>query len=367
MMNNAERKVELETIDPMFGPNQTAPAIVQSRLPALDGLRGLAVLEVFFYHARMPKQNAGWIGVELFLALSGFVITRSLLSEWRRTQKIDLWGFMKRRIARIYPALLFVFSAYLLVSILYFHYSTERLAIELVPSLLAFANWSRAYDYGMPRHFAHLWSVSIELQLYILWAPLVLLALATRRLKIVGLSLVAAAACLAYRYYIVSIPSSQNFVYNNLYARATPFLLGGFVAALPNIQWTKNLRFICSLIFIVALGYHLYELKYCSLPHWARRNLTPFLLDICSAALVWGVSQNVIPVFSRFLSSRIIHYLGLISYGVFLWHYPVLTLFPRIGYSYRVIGALILSLVMGAISFELIEKRYLSKTPKSSS
>ena len=364
MRNAAQKASEEEILFAEDIPPRPKPTLVR-RLPALDGLRGLAVIEVFLYHARTPPKNSGWIGVELFLALSGFVITRSLLGEWRQTGKISVWDFIKRRVARIYPALIFLLVGYAGIASLIYRKSYTKIFSEIIPSFFGFANWSRALGSTLPREMGHLWSLSVELQLYLIWAPLVILLLKKSSKSLVGGILFLATGCLFYRYLLVYNEISGTFIYNNTICRALPFIFGSAAAAFVANQYAQSkfeniLKVIGTILFIAALLYHFYELRYCSLPHWSRRNWNPLLVSLSAAIIVWGISERIIPALSNLFSLRPLYYLGSISYGAFLWHYPVLLLFPRAYADYRFIGAAALSLLLGSLSFELVEKRFLT-------
>jgi peptidoglycan/LPS O-acetylase OafA/YrhL len=363
-MRSAAQKSYQEDITPIVEPVMAPTTTLVRRLPSLDGLRGLAVIEVFLYHARTPSKNSGWIGVELFLAISGFVITRSLLSEWFETGKISIWNFIKRRVARIYPALIFLILTYVVLGALIFRRGFYKLSAEVIPSFFGFANWTRAYHFKFPKDLGHLWSLSVELQLYLVWAPIVVFLLrGSLKNLILGTLAIALTFC-AYRYYLTASGSSSVFIYNNTVCRALPFLLGATGAALAakNLalkDFSKVIKALAIITFLAALTYHLYELRYCSLSQWGKRNWNSLWISLSAAIIVWGVSAQVIPAISKFFSTRVMYYLGSISYGAFLWHYPIILLFPRGDANLRFVTAIILSLVMGAISFELVEKRFL--------
>lgn len=363
-MRNAVQKSSLhdqEAIPELVLRNMPA---TNSKISALDGLRGLAVIEVFLYHARTPSKNAGWIGVELFLALSGFVITRSLIGEWQQTGNISFLRFFKRRIARIYPALILLIVSYIAISLIFYRRSLTHILSEVVPSFFGVANWTRAAGLKFPKDLAHLWSVSVELQLYIVWAPIVLFLLRRSSKSLLAGTVLIAIACFSYRSFLISEGSANSLIYNNTISRALPFLLGAAAAVVTasNLVFKKpsqKSQMIGTLIFLGALVCHFYELRYCSLSHWGKRDFNPLLISFSSAVIVWAVAIQLIPMVNRLCSTRILHYLGKISYGVFLWHYPLLMMLSnRVDIS-RVIAAAALSLILGALSFELVEKRFL--------
>lgn len=349
-----------------LNPVEEVKALPVNKIRALDGIRGLAVIEVFLYHARTPAKNSGWIGVELFLALSGFVITKSLIGEFQQTGSISIWKFIKRRIARIYPALSFLLISYIFISSIFYQRSVSTILAEVVPSFFGVANWTRSIGLSFPKDLAHLWSVSVELQLYLLWGPVVFWLLRRSSKNLLSGILLIAAACFFYRCFLVSGGNSNSAIYNNTICRALPFILGSAAAAISTNeivfrQLTKKLKIIGILIFVSALFYHCYELRYCSLAHWGRRNWNPLLVSASSAVIVWGIANKIIPYFNRLCEIPVLHYLGSISYGVFLWHYPLLLMFPNRANDHRLLAATILSILLGALSYELVEKRFLKR------
>ncbi len=148
-------------------------------LAALDGLRGLAVMAVLVFHA--GKLQGGFLGVDLFFALSGYLITSLLLAEVDSTQRVDLMAFWGRRLRRLLPAVLFLLVGVTIITTLVATVPERAATIEDGPWVQAyFANWHaiaghRDYwaSFELPRMFGHLWSLAIEEQFYLIWPVLV--------------------------------------------------------------------------------------------------------------------------------------------------------------------------------------------------
>ncbi|MHB1923818.1 MAG: acyltransferase family protein, partial [Acidimicrobiales bacterium] len=157
-------------------------------MPALDGLRALAVLAVIGYHGALGWLQGGFYGVDAFLVLSGFLITTLLISEWDRSGGISLAGFWVRRVRRLLPALLLMLAGVAAVVGLFPGVlSTAHLEADAVASLLYLANWHLAAEhasyfsaYQAQSPLLHTWTLAIEEQFYVVW-PLVMLAIISRR------------------------------------------------------------------------------------------------------------------------------------------------------------------------------------------
>ena len=137
--------------------------------PALDGVRALAILAVLLFHAKVPGVPGGFVGVDVFFVLSGFLITTILAGEHRRCGRIDLPGFYRRRLRRLYPALIVFLCAYLLTAGLLFpRVAPEKHGRDALLALFYLADYGRALD--MPLSVLnHTWSLAVEAQFYLLW------------------------------------------------------------------------------------------------------------------------------------------------------------------------------------------------------
>ncbi|HET6794475.1 MAG TPA: acyltransferase family protein [Acidimicrobiales bacterium] len=173
-------------------------------LPALDGLRGVAVLAVMLFHGGVSWLPGGFLGVDVFFVLSGFLITSLLIEERDRTGTIGLGGFWSRRARRLLPALFLLLAG----TAAFAHFvaapeSLGRIRGDVMATLAYFANWhfiasqsSYFARTGDPSPLAHTWSLAIEEQFYVVW-PLVVLAVARGRRALVNLGVVAGAGLAA--------------------------------------------------------------------------------------------------------------------------------------------------------------------------
>lgn len=274
-------------------------------MPTLDGLRGVAVLSVFIGHFLEPYVlTGGGHGVDVFFALSGFLITRLLVARMERGAPI--WGFYFDRMTRLLPPLVLVGLCLFLLpsSILNLWGAT----LNFLGATLYVTNWTRAIPViGWPNYMAHTWSLSIEEQFYLLW-PFILMALPVRRRS----HLVFALAVIAFLYTFYILPHVPfGRMYNGSDTRVFQLLVGAVVALLPPLRlpvWTAGAALI-ALIFIFINVY------------WSP--LSGLSVALCTVTII-SVSEESDEgsLALRLLQSRFLVYFGAISYALYLWHWP---------------------------------------------
>jgi peptidoglycan/LPS O-acetylase OafA/YrhL len=207
--------------------------------PGLDGLRAIAVAGVFLYHARphadgSPYLPGGFLGVDLFFVLSGYLLTSLLLVEWEAGNRIDLRRFWLRRARRLLPALVVVVLAALILASIFARTDLGRTRGDAVSSLLYYTNWHLIvanHSYftlmGRPSLLQHLWSLAVEEQFYFVWPPLVLLL---SRRALIRTSAVLVAAALLARVALRLGGAGEVATYVLPFARMDALLLGALVA-----------------------------------------------------------------------------------------------------------------------------------------
>lgn len=223
---------------------EQAPARPKSRyIPALDGLRTLAVVAVVLYHLNLTWAQGGLLGVTIFFVLSGYLITRLLLNEVAKTGRIDLKSFWIRRIRRLFPAVVTVVVVTCALCAIFNHVMLTKMRPDILPSLLFFNNWwqiAQDVSYfnalGDPSPLTHFWSLAIEEQFYLIWPPLLFAMVSmhvskpnTRRV-VLGLAAVSAIAMMAL-YNPAADPSR---VYYGTDTRVFSLLLGAWMAFIPD-------------------------------------------------------------------------------------------------------------------------------------
>lgn len=223
---------------------EQAPARPKSRyIPALDGLRTLAVVAVVLYHLNLTWAQGGLLGVTIFFVLSGYLITRLLLNEVAKTGRIDLKSFWIRRIRRLFPAVVTVVVVTCALCTIFNHVMLTKMRPDILPSLLFFNNWwqiAQDVSYfnalGDPSPLTHFWSLAIEEQFYLVWPPLLLAMVSMRMSKpstrrvVLGLAAVSAIAMMVL-YNPAADPSR---VYYGTDTRVFSLLLGAWMAFIPD-------------------------------------------------------------------------------------------------------------------------------------
>jgi peptidoglycan/LPS O-acetylase OafA/YrhL len=298
--------------------------------PDLEGLRGVAILLVIACHAAIPGAAAGFIGVDIFFVLSGFLITRLLVDEWERTGRIDVAGFYARRARRILPAAAVVLVATLVAAMVVLSpLDMTRIAADGLAAGLSVANLQfalSATDYFAPvdpSPMLHFWSLSVEEQFYLFWPALLIIAArhaAPRRRMVVIVAvvlLVSLAACLVLS--MVAAP----WAYFSLPTRAWQLAAGGALAmgirGFSRITWP-----ILALVGWAGLG-----LIAASMLTIGSTTTYPGMAAAApTAGTLALIAAGAVPVSpGRLLLIRgPMRWLGRISYSLYLWHWPVLIL-----------------------------------------
>jgi peptidoglycan/LPS O-acetylase OafA/YrhL len=350
------------------------------RLRPLDGVRALAVLAVMANHAGIPFLPGGFVGVDIFFVLSGFLITSLLYEQLAATGRIDLGGFWTRRARRLLPAALVMIVAVLAARPLFVPDAVAGLRGDAIAAALWAGNWRWAlqgtnyFAQGVtPSPLQHTWSLAVEEQFYVVWPLLLLACRATKRRRLLVLSLAGVVASALVTYFLAGV-ASPGRVYFGTDTRAQELLAGAALAALlaPTWQWRGSgpsarrspqpagrgwLPLLLSVCGLAALAVIATTAN--GAPSEFRHGLL-LLAAVASAALVGGVVLDSGHPVARLLSTRFLVGIGRISYGLYLWHWPVYLVLDgeRTGLHGYLLAALRVA-VTGALagaSFVLIER-----------
>ena len=325
-----------------------APASArQSRrnyLPAVDGLRAVAVAAVLAYHLNLPWAPGGLVGVTVFFVISGFLITGILSTELAEKHTIDLKRFWVRRLRRLMPAVILVLVATALLAWFLNQGLLYKLKTDLLPSLLWVTNWwyifrQESYFDAMvsPSPVLHFWSLSIEEQFYLVW-PLVMLFLYKKGYRRRGMrKLCLALACAsALAMFVLYVPGADpSRIYYGTDTRAFSLLVGAYLALRWPVYVKSPMPF--SKFCPPERQRHLTYAGYASLvalvlmsclvtgtdAFWYRGGLA--LASVASALLIAAITLPGSKM-GRVLASKPLLWLGTRSYGIYLWHYPLLLL-----------------------------------------
>jgi peptidoglycan/LPS O-acetylase OafA/YrhL len=311
----------------------TSPGTGESSYrPDLEGLRGVAILLVLVCHLRIPGAEAGFVGVDVFFVLSGFLITGLLVNERERTGRIDLGRFYARRARRILPAAVLVLGATLLAAgFIVSPLDLRRIADDGVAASLSLANMRYAVD--TTDYFAavdaspmlHFWSLAVEEQFYLLWPILLLSVARIGRTRPAMAALTAAVLGGSFVVCGVLTETASAWAYFSLPSRAWQLAAGGLLALgapllgrLPHavaaaMGWLGAALLGASL---VAIG-----------PATAYPGLASLLPTLGAVALI--ASGGVVGSPGWIALARMpLRWLGRISYSLYLWHWPILILGP---------------------------------------
>ena len=297
------------------------------RIAGLDGLPGIAVTAVMCHHlieidaasdSPIRMFSGGFIGVDLFFVISGFLITWLALGEFNNSGRINVRHFYMRRALRLVPALLF----FLLVNIAVAVYS-DQLA-QIMPSVWAtlfyYLNWKVYFTLEVAPGFGHLWSLSVEEQYYMLWPLCLLLLLRSRRA--VPLLVLAALAVLLHRNLVWHEDGNWLPLYLRTDMRLDTLLLGALCAFFWQSEYLARLfngRLAGSVLFIAFLAMTLLlDSRHASYYTWGAS-----LVALLGCGFIFNCSAGAGNTRGGIFNKAWIEYLGRRSYGLYLWHFPV--------------------------------------------
>ena len=333
--------------------------------PDIDGLRALAIIPVVLYHTEFSIFSGGFVGVDIFFVISGYLIT-FIISEEIKQDRFTITGFYERRIRRIFPALFtVVFFCSIVAAIIMLPEDFDDFGQSIVAATLFVANifFLTESDYfgaaADTKPLLHTWSLSVEEQFYLIF-PLVLLFIYKYlhgRWRLVLLP----AALLSLILSISGVHFFPSATFYLIPTRAWELLLGSFFALglFPQMQ-SKQARNVTSLIGLALILWAIFFFS----------RLTPFpgwhaLLPCVGAALIIYSGENGASIIGRLLSNRIIVFVGLISYSLYLWHWPIMVFEKQIFYEthsmYNAAAVVLLSIILAALSWRYVERPFRKK------
>lgn len=321
-------------------------------------LRFLAVTFVVLFHYKLPFFNGGFVGVDVFFVISGFLMTFIVLSGITEN-KFKLFQFYKKRVERIVPAMLFLIIVLSLLSFILLKEDAKQLfryaiSSELFLSNLFYLRNSGYFDNSSQNNLLlHTWSLSVEWQFYIIY-PIVLLAL--RKIYLfhksifVGLFLSLTAFSFFIMLYYVKVDSSLNFY--SLLTRAWEMMLGGSIFVMNAYyktydfgRWRTPLVITCYVIIGLTVLLIDESMKWPSLVT---------VLPVVATAFILYVNSDY-----NFYKLKLFKFIGNISYSLYLWHWPFFVFFQYFGVQHNSFAILVLifcSVLFASISYYIIEK-----------
>ena len=358
------------------GPS-TSP---RGRRPALDGIRGLSVLAVMIYHANATWLSGGFLSVNVFFVLSGYLITGLLLKEISARGTIDLARFYVNRARRLFPALLLAIVAISMLGAIYLRGgAAQHLRGDGLATLFYVANWrfvalgeSYFAASGDPSPFRHMWTLAIEEQFYLIFPLLLLgiirLARGRRRHVVRWLGVLIAASLLWQGWLYLTAIAHQpvpdpSRIYYGTDARANELLLGSALAVAMTYWNTRNLGAHPRRWTIVGAVAAAGMVALFSIPNETTAWIFlggGFVFSALVGVLIVSVEVAPTSAVGRVFGWRPLAYIGEISYGLYLWHWPLFVLLSpeRTGLSTWPLLALRLglTLVIAVLSYHLVEQ-----------
>ncbi|AFS69434.1 acyltransferase family protein [Exiguobacterium antarcticum] len=340
-------------------------------MPGLDGLRAFAVIAVILYHLSVPMLPGGFLGVDLFFVLSGYLITGLLLSEWQQTRRIDLKRFWVHRFRRLFPPLFVLLVLVLSYVTLFERDLLHTLRQDIAASLVYLTNWwyivhdvSYFESFGKPSPVQNLWSLAIEEQFYLVFPVVLSFGLASKRILLrgIGLTAVLSAVLMVFLFTPNADPSR---VYYGTDTRLFTLLIGSLLAfawrperfkreiplrgfRLLNATGAVTIPFLLFFMIVTSeSGRFLYY--------------GGFVFVAILAALLIAVVAHPASFWSRLFAAKWLIAIGKRSYGLYLWHFPLITLMTPVeqigSFSFgRSLGILTVLLIMTELSYHFVER-----------
>ncbi|GLQ89622.1 acyltransferase family protein [Dyella flagellata] len=370
------QEVECRTDAAWVATDQVSPAPL--RLPGLDGLRAIAVSAVMLFHADFRWARGGYLGVDLFFVISGFLITGLLAREVDATGRLDLGHFYWRRAKRLLPASWLMMAAIVVAAALIARDALPHLRGDSVASLLYITNWELLHAntsyfeaMGRPPLLQHLWSLAIEEQFYILWAPLALLVLprAGRR-ALAFLAILLGLASAAWMYLLahkLGYPDQgdPSRLYFGTDTHAFALLLGAALGLLWEPARSLRSPGVAGRGFGLLLGLTALVGMFALFATMGEETPTlypwGFLLAAIASLTLVATAVHPALAMGRWLDVHPLRWIGERSYGIYLWHWPIFML-TRPGIDLRGMGAnetfalrVVITVVIAALSYRFVE------------
>jgi peptidoglycan/LPS O-acetylase OafA/YrhL len=342
-------------------------------LPSIDGLRALAIAAVLLYHADVPWMPGGFIGVEVFLAISGFLITSLLAREFRRHGSVDITDFWARRARRLLPAMWAIIFSVTLYAAYFLPEELASLRGDAIAALGYAANWVLIFDHksyfesaGRPSLLKHFWSLAIEQQFYLLWPGVYSMFVARiPRAVSVALLIAAAAASAAWMGVLFNPDVDPSRLYFGTDTRASGLLLGAALALLQPVAASASRSRLVSQV-----------LEFAGIVSLGALIAACFVIDEYDPPLylggffvVAGLTVIVIAAATAPESAFVGHvlrlsplrWLGVRSYSLYLWHFPIFMITrPDLDLPFGGFPSLVLRVAL-ALVFSELSYRYIEQ------
>ncbi|EIM5202034.1 acetyltransferase [Staphylococcus pseudintermedius] len=344
-------------------------------MPGLDGVRAVAVIAIIIYHLNPQWLSGGFLGVDTFFVISGYLITSLLLTEYHNTGKIKLMSFWLRRVKRLIPAVLFLVMGVIVLSLIFMPTEIQKVRADSIAAIFYVSNWwyiMQNVDYF--EQFAvqplkHLWSLAIEEQFYLVF-PIVLLSLFSfiRRLKSIRIIFLILLVISMIAMMVLYVPNENVArVYFGTDTRIQTLLMGVLLALVwPPFQLkakvNRQMRTMIDTAGVVGLAILFICFKFVSETNSILYYGGFFLISTVTL-LVIASSVHPSGYFAKFLGNKVFTFIGSRSYSLYLWHYPIIVLIhhqfvqgqiPPLVYVVEIL----LMVLMAEFSYKFIEQPF---------
>ena len=355
----------------------------KSYIPVIDGLRALAVLLVFCFHLKIPGFEGGFIGVDIFFVISGYLITSIYFSETKKNKKFDFINYLKKRIFRLLPALVFVILSSLIISYLILSpFDLMDVSKSSIYSLLFLSNifflsessyWSNLNEYKI---FIHTWSLGIEMSFYLLM-PIFLFTinkLSNSRKILVSLSVVILSFIIIL-YFISKGPTIESTYFGGFFYgkeildilfylipfRFFEFIFGSIIFFIPKIKINAVKKQIYFLLGIILIFLTTFLIS----PNNLYQSIIVSLALIGSSIIIYFRDARIV---NKIFDNKVIIFVGLISYSLYLVHWPIISFFKYIFIEeltvYLKLIIILLSFLASSLIYKYVEIPFRNKSFK---